>query len=39
MTVSSQMNGRTIIFIPVANEPVENGYWIFADTLRRIDEK
>lgn len=39
MTVSSQMNGRTIIFIPVAEEPVENGYWIYLDTLQRVDAK
>ena len=37
MTVSSTKNGRTIVFVPMANEPIENGYWIYADTLERID--
>ena len=38
MTVSSKMNDRVVIFIPKANEPVENGYWIYADTLEKVDK-
>lgn len=38
MTVSSTMNGRTVIFIPMANEPIESGYWIYADTLEKVNK-
>jgi hypothetical protein len=38
MTVSSTMNGRTAIFIPMANEPIEAGYWIYTDTLEKVDK-
>jgi len=37
MTVSGKKNGRTIVFIPAAEEPIEHGYWIYSDTLERID--
>jgi len=38
MTVSSEQNGRTVIFIPKANEPIENGYWIYSDTLEKVNK-
>ena len=38
MTVSSTMNGRTVVFIPMANEPIEAGYWIYSDTLEKVNK-
>jgi hypothetical protein len=39
MTVSTEMNGRTAVFIPMANEPIENGYWIYSDTLEKVNQE
>jgi len=39
MTVRSELNGRPVIFIPRANEPIEAGYWIYSDTLKQVIDK
>lgn len=38
MTVSHiTEDGRMTIFIPKANEPIENGEWIYADSLEKVE--
>lgn len=37
MTVSTVMNDRVAIFIPMANEPIEKGYWIYADIFEKVN--
>ena len=39
MTVSTVMNDRVVIFIPKANEPIEEGYWIYSDTLEKVKQE